>query len=151
MQQVKTKTKAGILSELETTEFAYEIDLACKTTSFEKLELLFSKLGLNNHAGTTEFLLKGKYLFNLFNNVEKGFEIVAFDSFKSKCSFCYIGNTVEVYKIDYKKNKGGGVLARRVIYTNSFGLNLMIPNGRLFEFSWCHMFLNKTEMRELKY
>lgn len=145
---IPSEIKKSLLNVSDTNAFAKDLDVSCRSIDFEKLKKTFYKFNLQNHPDTKDFLLQGKDIFGLFNNIDKGFEVVQVDTHATRCIACEFGKAVSAYTVNYKKLKDT-VLPGRIIYINSFAINLDIKNGYLYEFAWCNQFLNKDEMKEL--
>ncbi|RTY89645.1 hypothetical protein [Flavobacterium sp. GT3R68] len=149
MQQIiPSKIKAPLLPAIKTSEFVNELVAVCKQVDFKKLKNTFNKFKLQNHPDFIDFINQGEHNFGLFNNIDKGFEVVSTETHESKCSFCSLGKTVIGFNVNYKKNKDSR-LPSRIIYANSFAVNLEIKNGYLYEFGWCNSFLSKEQMKQL--
>lgn len=137
--------KNSILSIEQTTEFVEQINSACLEVNIEKLKTIISKFNLLNKLDIEDFISQGKYMFKQYDNPLNGCFVLNTNSFPSKCVACSFGKTVTIYEINYIKHEDGINLK----YYGTFGLNIIIENNMLLDFSWCNAYLNKNEILKI--
>lgn len=144
IETVYSKTNTPILSAQNTFEFTKKLDAALRTADIKKLKETFEKSNLLNHPETRDFLSQGADIFKMVNNLEEKIELLNVEDRNTKCSACSLGKVVRAYDVKYKKH---GFIS--VVYSLSFGINLELINGELYDFAWCNFYLNKSEIAEL--
>lgn len=134
----------SLLTAYQTIEFVKDIDEACKLADLNKLKAVLSKHNLSDK-DAEDIVIRGRYVFNLFNNKEKGIRVLNSISRFTKCVFCEFGKTVKAYDVEYEQREGDIT----VIYTGSFAISFEIENEMLKGYGFCNGYLSKKEMEEL--
>ncbi|WP_395050538.1 hypothetical protein [Flavobacterium sp.] len=137
-------TKAPLLTVSQTTEFVKDIDEVFKLADLIKLKEVLSKYNLRDK-DAEDIVIRGRYVFSLFNNKEKRIRVLNAESRFTKCVFCEFGKTVKAYDVEYEQLVG----EIAVIYTGSFAIFFEIENGILKQYGFCNGYLSKNEMEEL--
>lgn len=137
-------TKAPLLTVSQTTEFVKDIDEVCKLADLNKLKEVFSKYSLSDK-DAEDMIIRGRYIFRLFNNREKRIRVLSAESRFTKCVFCEFGKTVKAYDLEYEARQG----EIAVIYTGSFAISFEIEDQMLMGYGFCNGYLSKNEMEEL--
>lgn len=142
---ITSKKTEPLLNELQTKKFIVEMDIICKNVDFKKLLLLLSNYSIIKTTDIIDFINQGKEIFEGINNPISGIELISTETLESKCLFCSIGKTVQVYSVKYSKQE----MNYKIIYSNNFAINMDIEDGMLKDFGWCNAFLNKSDLKQL--
>ncbi len=142
LQDISTKTP--LLTVSQTTEFVKDIDEVCKVADLKKLKDVLSKHNFTDK-DAEDIVIRGRYVFSLFNNQEKRIRVLNSVSRFTKCVFCEFGKTVKAYDLEYEKKQG----EIGVIYTSSFAISFEIENEMLMGYGFCNGYLSKKQMEEL--
>lgn len=142
---ISPKIVEYLLNEFQTKEFISQLDNICKKVDYASLLLLMTNFSIKKTSDVINFINQGKEIFEGINKPSNGIELISNESFESKCLFCSIGKSVNVYFATYSKTEWD----LQVIYTNSFAINIEIKNGKLKDFGWCNAFLKESDLKKL--
>ena len=120
-------------------------------TDFMGLIEVINKFQLKNYKQEdyNDFITVAKEEHHFWFENPLEIKIKSVETFESKCIACSFGKTVKAYNLTFLKMKDENLLSR-LFYQRSFAFNFEIINSELVDFGWCHAFLEKKEMVEIK-
>ncbi|WP_300436014.1 hypothetical protein [Christiangramia sp.] len=141
------KTSVPILSKEETEKFIKQIDLACRLLDAQVLKWVVEKFDLHKLEDSPEFLEDAVDKLEFWKKKESPVQIKTVGSFETKCIACFFGKKVNGYLVSYYEEKPEGF---KVHYERQFAVNFQLKEGQLTDFGWCHAFLYKEEVDQVK-
>lgn len=130
---------------VETTKcFLKDFENACLSMELKDFMNLFDKYDLTFIEDYQEVLDLIKNIMSSWKKEGQGTELHKVETFDSKCIFCKIGKSVQVYKWNYQ-HKLVVPPKNRIVYSNQIAFMFSFENNRLIEFGTCNAYLQQEE------
>lgn len=138
-----------VLSKAQTQEFIRAIHQALMKMDFKKFSDICKAFDLYDTKGFQVNLEVMNAIENGMALKENHGKIRSVETRKSRCSACYLGKVINVYRVKYDR-KINGPNSGAVIYRTEFGFMLEIRDEQLIDFGFCNSFLNAEEYAQVE-